>query len=405
MLRRKKLCPREGKTEPFYSCHMNTSAIIVGAGIVGLATARALAIRGYKVTVVERGPSQTGASVRNFGMIWPVGQPAGELFDRAMLSRSIWKQLCVGADIWHSETGSLHLAYHQDELDVIGEYVELDRFDKKAVVISAQRAQELSPAVRPNGLKGALWSETEMIVDARVAVKNIAAYLAEKYKVTFHFNTAVNGVEYPNVFAGKKYWTADEIYVCSGSDFETLYPAVFADTPITKCKLQMMRLAPPPGDFNIGPSLCGGLTLTHYKSFAVAPSLPALKDRYGREHTELLRWGIHVMISQNGDGELTVGDSHEYGPVHDPFNRESINRLILDYLAGFTVIPEMERVESWIGEYPKMTDGRTELIISPEEGVTIINALGGAGMTLSFGLMERYLDSRHSAGKIGLTVT
>ena len=29
-------------------------AIVVGAGIVGLATARALAIKGYKVTVIDK---------------------------------------------------------------------------------------------------------------------------------------------------------------------------------------------------------------------------------------------------------------------------------------------------------------------------------------------------------------
>lgn len=373
---------------------MNSSAIVVGAGIVGLAMARALAIRGYRVSVFEKNGAQTGASVRNFGMIWPIGQPAGELFDRAMVSRSIWKQLCAEADIWHSETGSLHLAYHPDELAVMEEYVQMGRSDKKATVITARQAGELSPAVRTHGLLGALWSETEMIVDARVAVRNIAGYLSEKYQVEFHFNVAVSGVAYPKVYAGKRSWAADEIYVCSGSDFETLYPEIFADLPITRCKLQMMRFAAPTADFSLGPSLCGGLTLTHYKSFGGTPTLPALRSRYQKERSELLRWGIHVMISQNGNGELTVGDSHEYGLVHDPFNREFINRLILEYLGEFVAIPNMERVENWVGEYARMTDGRTELIVSPEEGVTIINALGGAGMTLSFGLTETYLGSR-----------
>ena len=45
------------------------SAIVVGAGIVGLAVARALSIKGFQVKVFERGPQATGASIRNFGMI------------------------------------------------------------------------------------------------------------------------------------------------------------------------------------------------------------------------------------------------------------------------------------------------------------------------------------------------
>src|ERR1700761_1816150 len=105
----------------------NPSAIVIGAGIVGLATARALASRGYGVTVFERNEQAVGASIRNFGMIWPIGQATGPLYDRAMLSRSIWKQVCTEAGIWHNEVGSLHLAYHDDELQAIKEYVEVNQ--------------------------------------------------------------------------------------------------------------------------------------------------------------------------------------------------------------------------------------------------------------------------------------
>ena len=45
--------------------------------------------------------------------------------------------------------------------------------------------------------------------------------------------------------------------------------------------------------------------------------------------------GVHVMVSQNGRSELTIGDSHEYGEVHDPFDKQEINQLILDYLKSF----------------------------------------------------------------------
>ena len=44
------------------------TAIVIGAGIVGLATARALATKGYSVKIYERNLKASGASVRNFGM-------------------------------------------------------------------------------------------------------------------------------------------------------------------------------------------------------------------------------------------------------------------------------------------------------------------------------------------------
>src|SRR5471030_1179956 len=115
---------------------MKRSAIVIGAGIVGLATARALAIRGYSVTVFERNERAVGASIRNFGIIWPIGQPDGKMYNRAMLSRSIWKEICTEAGIWHDEVGSFHLAYHDDELQVMTEYCELNQRKRPCALLS-----------------------------------------------------------------------------------------------------------------------------------------------------------------------------------------------------------------------------------------------------------------------------
>ena len=98
------------------------------------------------------------------------------------------------------------------------------------------------------------------------------------------------------------------------------------------------------------------------------------------------------MVSQNAEGELTVGDSHEYALVHDPFNQNFINGLIIDYLKTFTVFRQNQVIQNWNGTYPKITNGQTDFIYSPEQGVTIVNGLGGAGMTLSFGLAEEILS-------------
>lgn len=374
------------------------SAIIIGAGIVGLATARALAIRGYSVQVFERNERAVGASIRNFGMIWPIGQATGPMYDRAMLSRSIWKQICTEAGIWHSETGSLHLAYQDDELGVITEYADANQAFRDCRLLTPAETRTSSPAVNMTGLKGALYSGEEMILESRVVVGQVAAYLTGKYQVQFHWNTAITRIEHPAVYAGQTTWQADEIFVCSGADFETLYPELFQLTSITKCKLQMMRLVSQPDEFRIGPSLCGGLTLIHYPGFQATPSLPALRKRYEADYAAYLKWGIHVMASQNETGELTIGDSHEYGLVHDPFDRQFINTLITDYLHTFADFKDWELAQSWNGIYPKMTNGQTEFIHEVAPGVTIINGLGGNGMTLSFGLCEQVIAARVPGG-------
>lgn len=366
-------------------------AIVIGAGIVGLATARSLAERGYAVTVFERNEKAIGASIRNFGMLWPVGQPDGVLYERALRSKAVWKQVCTEAGLWYSEEGSFHLAYNELEWQVLQEFAAASPH-RPVTLLDAADTTARSEAVNPRGLLGALWNADEMIVESRIAIEKLPVYLQQKYGVQFHFNTAITSIEYPVIFSGKRRWEADVIYVCSGADFETLYPEVFAASAITKCKLQMMRLVTQPDHWRIGPSLCGGLSLTHYKAFEVAPSLPQLKQYYQQTMPKYQKWGIHVMVSQNGEGELTVGDSHEYGLVHDPFDKDFINQMILDYLKCFARFKDWQLLQTWNGIYPKSTTGATEFIHHPEEGVTIINGLSGAGMTLSFGLAEEVVQ-------------
>lgn len=371
-----------------------SSAIIIGAGIVGLATARALSLKGYSVTVIERSEKAVGASIRNFGMIWPVGQPEGTLYDRAIRSKMIWKEIAYSTGLSYEEAGSLHVAHYNDEWDVLQELH--DSFTKCGRPVAIMKPSEITKkytGVNTQGLLGGLYSDTEMIVDPREAITVVANYLEEYLDVKFIWKKQVNAVDPGKVFVGNEIIQADLICICSGADFETLYPEQFATLGMVKCKLQMMRFLPAIDNWRIGTSVCGGLSLIHYNSFNTAPSLPALKKRYETEMAEYLKWGIHVMVSQNDKGELTVGDSHEFGHTFEPFDKTFINELITDYLEQIVLCKDWKLIQSWNGIYPKMLNGDTDLFLSPEPGIFIINGLGGAGMTLAFGFAEEVIDS------------
>jgi glycine/D-amino acid oxidase-like deaminating enzyme len=102
------------------------------------------------------------------------------------------------------------------------------------------------------------------------------------------------------------------------------------------------------------------------------------------------------MVSQNAVGELTIGDSHEYGLSPDPFDKSLINSLILSYLKSITRFPNDTIIETWNGVYPKLTNGKSFLLLEPEQNVFIVNGFGGAGMTLSFGFCEQLLSNENS---------
>lgn len=362
---------------------------IIGAGIVGLAMAYHLAGKGKKIVVFERNSKAISASIRNFGLVWPVGQSAGHMYERALKSRRTWQHLANATGLQCQETGSLHLVYQQDELAVLEEFISTASANGyECQLLTPEQVAQRSQAVKMDGLLAGMWSSTEMTVNPREASAVIARYLEEQQAVTFRWGTAVNSLEMPYIRTKDEKWQVDQVFVCSGADFETLYPEVYAQAPLTKCKLQMMRTVPQPGNWSLGPALCAGLTLMHYAAFNTCSTVDALKKRVQATMPEYLQWGIHLLISQNGAGELSIGDSHEYGPDFEPFDKEFINALILKYMHTFLAAPDYTIQERWHGIYPKLTNGGTDLILQPEKAVTIVNGLGGAGMTLGFGLAE-----------------
>lgn len=362
---------------------------IVGAGIVGLAHAWMAAERGHRVRVFERSTQAQGASIRNFGMVWPIGQPPGALHQTALRSRARWLQAEEQAGVWVNRCGSLHVAQRDDEQAVLEEFAALaPGLGYESRWLTAAEVRALTPAADLPTLCGGLFSPTELGVNPGEALRGLAAWLAAAYHVEFRFQTAVVAAETGRLtLADGSRYECDRIVICSGSDFETLFPERLAAAGMKRCKLQMLRTVPQPAGFQLGPHLASGLTLRHYRNFEVCPSLPALCRRVAEETPELDHYGIHVMASQLADGSLILGDSHEYDGAIDPFDKAEIDELMLRELRRQFVFPEWRIAARWHGIYakhPTLPIVRDE----PQPGVFVRTGTGGAGMTMSFGLAE-----------------
>lgn len=361
---------------------------IVGGGIFGLAHAFVLARRGRRVVLFERGLRASGASVRNFGMVWPIGQPAGEMHALALRSRELWREALQATGLPCRPTGSLHVAHREDEADVLREFAEVGpAAGYPCQWLSAEETLRRSDAVVPAGLRGALWSDVEITVDPRAVVAGLGAWLGEN-GVTVRYGSAVRRIELPHIETSTERWEVDQAIVCAGDDFQTLYPEVFAESGITRCKLQMLRTEPQPGNWQLGPALAAGLTLRFYKAFQICSTLAKLKARIAAEKPEYERWAIHVLASQTADGAITLGDSHEYGLDVSIFDRTEVDELILEEARTFLRLPSWRIAERWHGVY-SLHPERPFFEASPAPGVRIVTAPGGSGMTLSFGLAAR----------------
>ena len=335
---------------------------------------------------------RSGASVRNFGMIWPIGQKAGATHRMAMRSRQIWQEILDECGLPYRPTGSLHVVYHQDEADVGREFAErAPALGYTCTWLSPAEVLKKSDCVNSHELLGGIWSPTEITVDPRLILARLPALLTEKFGVQFRFGTAVRSIQLPRIEAGSEIWQAEQAIVCGGDDFETLYPELFASSAIDRCKLQMMRTAPQKNGWQLGPALAAGLTLRFYPAFEICTeTLPRYKARVAREMAEYDRWAIHTLVSQTADGALTLGDSHEYGRAVDIFNKTEIDELVMRNVQTFLTAPDLAIAQRWYGVYAKHPD-KSYVAIDAAPGVRIVTAVGGSGMTISFGLAEQMI--------------
>jgi len=362
---------------------------IIGAGIVGLSHALQAAKRGLQVIVFERTAQAEGASVRNFGMIWPIGQSAGEIYEIALRSREIWLNLANEKVIDVEECGSIHLAHHADEMALLEEFVS--KKTHQSQIIDAAEVANRSILANESGLLGGMYSPTELRVDPRTASQKIAHWLAKKYNVEIRFGTPIIRVENNLISSSENSaWEANKIMICSGSDLKTLYPKKFRESKLVLCKLQMLKSVPQKKLKNTSaPHIASGLTLRHYSCFEHCSSLKKLKQRIRSETPELDFFGIHVLASQFPSGEVVLGDSHEYGDKITPFNKTEIDELIIRELKKIIRLDDWTIKERWYGIYAK----HPELPVFDyciDDYVSLFVGTSGAGMTLAFGLADRY---------------
>ncbi len=381
------------------------SVAIVGAGIVGLAHAWSAAERGATVTVFERTSRASGASIRNFGMVWPIGQTAGTHYETALISRKRWLRLETEAGLWVNPCGSIHLAHHSDEWTVLQEFAQrAPKLNVACRLLNADQVHQHTPAANPNELLGGLFSPTELCVNPAVATRSLPAWLARTWSVDFRFGTTVSSMETlsdtpPRVrlrtSAGDDF-LFDQIIVCGGADLQTLFPEVLSTSGIRICKLQMMSIRGYETGWKLGPHLASGLTLRHYQNFQICPGLRQLTQRIADETPELDHFGIHVMASQNNHGEIILGDSHEFDAHIVPFDKSLIDRLILRELQKIICLPDWTISQHWHGLYGKHSS-QPVFEHSPLPGIHLFTATGGSGMTMSFGLAERFWNERVSS--------
>lgn len=367
---------------------------VIGAGIVGLAHALAAAKLGHRVIVLERDHNVVGASIRNFGFVTVTGQQSGECYRRALRSRDIWDSVAPEAGIQVIHQGLVLAAHHDDSLAVLEAFVDDAEVGNGCSLLSMAEALDRFPMLNPVGLRGALWSPHERRVDPRNAIPKLTHHLQTRYGVAFRFGTNVLDVDVPAIATQSGLVEADRVVVCPGADFGGLLADRIAALHLTKCKLHMMRLAPP--GWRLPAGIMSDSSLPRYLGYAELPAANAVLNRMASEQPDLLQNGIHLIVTQDADGCLVVGDSHHYSDPPSPFADERVDDLIIDLVRQTLDLPQAKVVERWTGVYPS-AEKDLAIIDRPSDEVRLVLVTSGTGMSTAFAIGEEVVAELFNA--------
>jgi glycine oxidase len=161
--------------------------IVIGGGVIGLAIARALALRAMgRVVLIERGRLGAEASRAAAGMLAPQAEAdsADAFFELASASRDLYPAFATelreetGIDIELERTGTLYLAFtEQDEEEIEHRYDWQRRAGLFVERLSADEARHLEPCISEE-LRGAL----RFPLDVQVENRRLIAALSTSVK-------------------------------------------------------------------------------------------------------------------------------------------------------------------------------------------------------------------------------
>jgi len=185
--------------------------VVIGAGVVGLAIARELAMVGREVWVIEAdtdigtGISSRNSEVIHAGIYYPPGSLKAKL---CVEGRKAMYSYCEAHGVPYKRAGKLIVATQSQQVPVLEKLAKVgkDNGVTDLRLIEASEAQEMEPQLQ---CVKALWSPSSGILDSHSFMLALQAD-AEEHGASFAFNTSMIGGAISNlnieIYAGS---TAD----------------------------------------------------------------------------------------------------------------------------------------------------------------------------------------------------
>ncbi len=352
---------------------MKTDCIVIGSGIIGSFTARALHERGLHVAVADRGGLAPGTSRSSDGNLLCSDKSVGLMLDLSARSLGLWADFAArhGNHCEYDPKGSTVVARGQAQAEALAKHVESHReagIDCEFVDIDGDW-HRLEPHLGPDTSAVGHWP-ADAQVQPMLACYQIARTLKDD-GVPYRFYEEITAIEPGGdgvtvVFSGGERWRAGHVVLATGVWSNELLAPLELEIPVRPRKGHICVLER--GDVTVNSKIAD----FGYNATA--------EDTSGDDSAVQTA----AIIEATRSGTILCGSSREFAGFDRSVNTDTLRRIMADCIG---IVPDLARlrvIRAYAGLRPFSPDGLP--IVGPvDAGERVIVATGheGAGHGLA----------------------
>lgn len=337
--------------------------LVIGAGIVGTACARALAKSGFHVTILDHHIVGGGATAAGMGHIVVMDDSEAQ-FELTRYSRDAWTNLApqLPATAEWESCGTLWVAADELEMqEVLRKAAYYHQRGVRTEVLNATKLYQHEPQLRP-GLTGALLVPDDAVIYPPVAAQWMIQETETPIKQILGAKVCQLGHQEVTLQDGTK-MRAGHIVVATGSWVRELLP----DLPVRPRKGHLLITDRYPG-------------FLHHQII----ELGYLKSAHAVDTDS-----VAFNAQPRKTGQILLGSSRQYGEEDTRVNESIMHRMLaraLEYLPGMS---DVEVLRIWTG-LRAATPDKLPVIgpVNEEQSIWVASGHEGLGITTSLGTAD-----------------
>ena len=335
--------------------------VVVGAGIVGAAVARELAVRGVAVLLLDAGAVSSGTTGLGEGNVLCSDKDAGPLLDLCAAGRTLFDELGEEARIRRKGA----LVVHPDAATWAAEPARLERLRAAGVdgrLVAAEDVPELEPLLA-GPVHGASFFPDDLQCDPRAITRALAREVpavrtgTRVAEIATAPSTRVAGV----VLESGERITAGAVVIAAGPWSGALAAAAGLSLPVEPRKGQLVRL---PGPADVRHKVVDGSYLASVTSDAAALE-------------------ITTVVETTWEGDVLVGSSRERRGFDTAVDESVSEAMVARAARLFPSLAGRPHAAAWAGLRPWLPDHLPAIGPSAAvEGLWAATGHEGAGVAL-----------------------